>query len=206
MKQKVKETKFIRKITVRNWFFIFGSSIIFFSWIAEKHFHSQWQSEKERLKTSQFLIEIKQNSKANYEIALNSEIHKEKSDEFLIAYYQCQLSRIYMDLLSWSKGRVSNDIDKYNQLLESKYEVDEHNRKSLLNGNYKTISNNFNNIVNVHKEVFTSLDNEFINKVNEANDNIQIWTNRFIILYILGSICIGISYITGLINKSNKIK
>jgi|GEM_PF-6149314 len=205
MKQKVKEIKLIKKFTVENWLIILGSSIMFFSWIAEKNFHSQWQSEKERLKNSQFLIEIRENSKANYEIALISEIQKEKSDEFLIANYQCRLSRIYMDLLSWSDGRVSTDIDKYNQLLESKYKVDEQNRESLLNGNYQIINNNFNNIVNVHKEVFASLDNEFINKVNEANDNLRVWTNRFIILYILGSICLGASYIIRLHNKSNKI-
>ena len=205
MKRNSKENKLSApKFTLTNWIVILGSIIIFASWIVEKQLQSKWKEEKERLNRSQLVIDVTENRRANYEIALINEVQKDEKDELIIATCQQRLIRTYLDLLTWSKGRVSNDIDEYNRLIDSKREIDEQTRIAILKNDYTLISNYFELVFHVFNKTYMVLDNDFLTQVSIVNENEKWWTNIFMLLYIVGSILLGVSYVMGQLSNKGK--
>jgi len=197
-----KENKFsTRKFTLKNWLTIFGSVIIFASWIAEKKFKSEWKNEIERLNLSQLIIEIAENRKHVYEIAYLNETQSERKDTSLIAFYEQKLIRTFLDLFTWSKGRISNDSEEKNQLINEKRKIVDVTRDSLIAGNYKVVNQYFIKVFEVMINDYSQLDNQFFIEYDRVKRNERIWTNIFISFYILGSVLLGTSYIVGLLNR-----
>jgi hypothetical protein len=192
----------LSKLKLNSWITVIGGIIIFTSWIVEKKFQSKWTDEKDNLKRSQLVIDITENQRSIYEVAYLNECQRQQKDTLLLASYQQRLARVYMDLLSWSKGRVSDDAKKYNEIISSKRQIDEQNRNCLKESDYKTINRNFNKVAAVFGEVYMKLDNDFSDKVDIVNDNEKFWTLVFTTLYILGSMLLGISYVAEQLKKT----
>lgn len=201
-KAKLQRKFWFSKLKLNSWLTIIGGIIIFTSWIIENKFQSKWAHEKENLKRSQLVIDITENQRSIYEVAYMNECQRQQKDTLLLASYQQRLARVYMDLLSWSKGRVSDDATKYYEIINSKRQIDEQNRKCLKEGDYKTISSNFNIVAAVFGEVYMKLDNDFSDKMDIVNENEEYWTLVFTTLYILGSILLGISYVVEQLRKT----
>lgn len=199
---KTKE-KWYKKILLTTWLTIFGSVTIFFSWIVEKNFQSEWTNQKESLKRSQIVIDIVENRRTMYEIALSQEELKAKPDSTLIAHYQQRLSRAYMDLLSWNKARVTDDKQKNQKLIQAKHLFDDDNLANFEKGNYKKIKENFNFALAVFGEYYMKLDGNFSKKYDEVLENENFWTNILTYSYIIGSVLLGIGYILEKKSKQN---
>ena len=203
MATNLKGSKFsIRKFTLKNWFIIAGSIIIFVSWIVEKQFLQSRQDEKERIKRSQLVINITENHRAINELGY-FEYQKEKNDS-LIAIYQQRLAIDYLNLIIWSIGRNGNDEDKFNKWIDYREKVVEHISNSLNQEDYITINAQFLAVIQHFKKEYVDLDNEFTDKVEMVNSNVRMGTSIFMILYIMGSAFLGLGYIFGILNESEK--
>ncbi|MET0946320.1 MAG: hypothetical protein ABWY22_12985 [Flavobacterium sp.] len=185
----------IKKINNQTWIAILGGTILFLSWIVEKKYESNWSNEKQKLERSQLVIDITEVQRANYEVAYNIETQKDKQDLVLLTFIQIGLCRTYMNLLSWSKGRVSDDTENYKKIINSKREIDSANISNYNSGNYEIVNSNFELVKSVFEKKYLDLDNQFSVKVDEVDSKQNLWNIIFTILYVLGSILVGISFV-----------
>jgi len=189
------KSKGLKKLRLTHWLTIIGGLTLFSSWFVERNFQNNWTDQKENLKRSQLVIDITEVNRSTYELAYYAEVQKPKIDTPIVAFIQQRLARVYLDLLTWSKGRVTDDAKGYNVLINAKRQIDEDNRKYLSTHEYVKISKSFNNISQVFGKTYMSLDNEYSDKVDLVNENEKYWSDRFSFLYILGSVILGIAFI-----------
>lgn len=184
-----------KKLSLVNWLSIIGGLILFSSWIVEKNKQSKWSEEKDSLKRSQLVIDIAENQRVTLETAYFNEIRKSDSDEMLIAFYQKGLTRNYLNLLTWSKGRVSESPKEYSSLMASKKKIIKENLTFFRNGKFEKIKSNFTNVAEYFGTNFMKLDADFSDKYDLVEENENYWNKVFSLLYILGSLLIGLSYL-----------
>jgi hypothetical protein len=185
----------LKKINKQMLLAIIGGITLFSSWIVEKKYESEWVNKKQNLERSQLVIDITEVRRSNYEVAYNIEAQKKNQDITTITFIQVGLCRTYMDLLSWSKGRITDDSGKYNKIVQLKKEIDEENINSFKSGNYNQVHLNFDMVKATFEAEYLKLDNNFATKVDEVDSNQKFWNNIFTSLYFLGSILVGISFI-----------
>ncbi len=199
--QKKKVLKWYNKLGRVSWLTMIGGIIIFASWIVDKKLQSKWTDQKEFLKRSQLVIDITEVSRSTYELAYYEQVRKNSIDSIQVSFIQLNLARVYLNLLSWSKGRISDDADNYSKLISSKRKIFEDNQRALLANDYKGISRTFNMVAALFAQDYMELDNKYSTLVGEVNDKEDFWGSVFISLYILGSIVLGIAFI---IEKTSK--
>lgn len=187
-----------KKLKASNYLTIVGGFVIFLSWVVERQLELKWASERERLNRSQLVIDIAENRRALYEVALINEFQKSDPDTVLLTAYKLCLTRSYLDLLVWSHGRVTDNIDEYSALVHSKRTVDEQNRNSWINSNYIKINENYNSVSKTFEQTYEVFDDEFLNKIESVNNKESFWAKVFTSLYVLGSILLGISYLVSI--------
>ena len=199
--KKKKVLKWYNKLGRVSWLTMIGGIIIFASWIVDKKLQSKWTDQKEFLKRSQLVIDITEVSRSTYELAYYEQVRKNSIDSIQVSFIQLNLARVYLNLLSWSKGRISDDADNYSKLISSKRKIFEDNQRALLANDYKGISRTFNMVAALFAQDYMELDNKYSTLVGEVNDKEDFWGSVFISLYILGSIVLGIAFI---IEKTSK--
>ncbi|HEU4789655.1 MAG TPA: hypothetical protein VFS71_08230 [Flavobacterium sp.] len=187
--------KTIKKINNQTWIAILGGTILFLSWIVEKKFESNWINEKQKLERSQLVIDITEVQRANYEVAYNVEAKKEKQDLVVLTFIQVGLCRTYINLLSWSKGRITDDAENYKKIINSKREIDSTNISSYNSGNYEKVHYNFEFVKSFFEKNYLDLDNQFSVKVDEVDAKQNLWNIIFTLLYVLGSLLVGVSFV-----------
>lgn len=184
-----------KKLTFANWLTIIGGIVIFISWLVERNFQTKWTDEKEKLKRSQLVIDITETRRSILEVSYFSEVMKKPIDSLHVAFLQQRLAQTYLDLLTWSKGRVTDKSDDYLNLIKSKQKIVEENQTCFINDNYEKIDSNFNLVVTVFGINYTQLDKEFSNKFQLVQEKEDLWANLFTFLYVLGSSVLGLSFI-----------
>ncbi len=183
------------RLKLYNWLTIWGGIIILTSWIVEKGFQSKWVNEVEKLKRSQLVIDITENQRSTLEVAYLIEIQKQQKDTFLLASLQQRLARVYLDLLTWGIGRVTEDTSQYSLVIQIKRIIDVNNGVCLNKKKYTSINSNFNLVTGVFRNFYMKLDKDFSDRVSLVNSKESLGFNIFASLYILGTILLGISYI-----------
>jgi hypothetical protein len=183
---------------------VLGGIILFSSWLVEKKFQFKWNEEKEQLKRSQLVIDISESQKTICEFAYISELRKKPADTLLLSFYQQRLSRVYMDMLNWSKVRVSGNTAEYSDLNHSRKLIDSINKASFVNKDYGTINTNFTGVAAAFDKSYLRLDNDFSKKYDQVISTADKWDLVFTILYILGSVLVGLGYVFELLLLSKR--
>jgi hypothetical protein len=178
------------RIRVLNSLIIVGSSIIFFSWLAQNYYQPQWLEEQMRLEKTQFLIQIEEGRADFWLNQLNQEVKREKRDNDLYMSAAINVINSTAKLFSWEKARVGNEsqqseaISEREQLIEKAHKALSEKDLFKLQEIFIILRERKSNLQHIHDEKFAE---EFYS----ASSRAMFWRHFFIFSYIFGSALIG---------------
>ena len=115
-----------------------------------------------------------------------SEYRKKPIDTPQIAFIQLRLIREYLDLLTWSEGRVNTNSKNYADLTGNKTGIDSDMLKSFNSGNYRRVNNVFYYIDSIFKSDYMHWDNLFAAEYQSVSRKENWWNNIFYISLYFG--------------------
>lgn len=113
-----------------------------------------------------------------------------------VANIQADLASLYMKLLAWTKGRVTYNAAEFARINNVKSSIEALNARYLAGKQYDSVNILFNQTARQFRDSFRTVDNQFTEKFLEVKEKEDFWRGIFKIAYILGSICLGLAYIT----------
>ena len=195
------KTMWFKKLTFQHWGTIVGSLILFFSWIVEKEYKSNWEEKRDELRRSQLVIDIEEVNRSIYDLEFLHELSKQPIDSFSLANAALGQTRTKLNLYTWGVARVSENSEESSKMMAAKRVIIEISEKSLIAGNYQKIFEAHNFVSDVFAKNYMKNDNSYSDKVDEVNAERDKWSRIFFWLYILGSALLGASYIYGKVTE-----
>jgi len=202
--------RWYKKFAFTDWLKIIGGILLFFSWYADKT-ESDWSSEKDKLMRSQLVIDMLEMERSNYEIALAVELKRNPIDSFQVALSKQRLSRVYLDYLTQSIGRILDRNEKsphydtlYVDMVSYKENFDVTNRENLKKQNYRSIDSAFDKVVDSFGSQFDDLGLAFKKKYWYVDKTETAYKKLFHVLYWLGSVALGYGFIVGKLRGEKK--
>jgi hypothetical protein len=169
-----------------------GATILFASWIAQNYYQAKWADERIYLEKTQSLVEMEQGNASMWQIQLNLEGAKQPRNDGLLAVAAYNLILSLTKLIAWEESRVSGGAQRPIEVKNFSHDVA---RRLLEKGDVEGLLNQLK-LVNQAKQKFQKdLDAQYSEQMDRARQRMEEWNKRFLSLYVIGSLLLGMRYI-----------
>lgn len=183
-----------KKLKTKEWLTIIGAIIIFCSWFVQ-NIQADASAENEKLKRSQLVIDIQEVEQSLLETNLNQEVRRKPMDTVLLAVAQTKLAYCYMNKLTRSMARTTEDWEAYKKLLAEKNNLNDILNNALKSKDYAKINQGYKYAASKFQDDFRQLDDAFLVKYTKMEDREGQWNWWFRISYIIGSLLLAVSFL-----------
>lgn len=176
------------------WLKLLGGALIFFSWVAQNKFKSDWTDEKNYLQQVQMFISVEDGRMNQWWIAYEQEPVNPSQNEGRLALYALKLLQAQTNLIAWGDARLANNDQVKNDIIEAKNAAQKRAIQEYESKNYKAIFKALGSVVKFSNEHTDSQIVEAGRKLNKVRAEEKKWDTIFIALYIIGSCLLAIQF------------
>jgi len=184
------------------WLFVFGSILIFLSWILENHFARKWTDELQDIEWDQITLDVQEVRRDVWNAAFTADsCSGSPSKEFMgrSAFY---MIRCMTNISAWSADRFVESDDELKAIYRKKKARRDEARCFLSNAQYDSlIQMRMDLIVSEAEERKAEEESKAIvakrNKIQNKAVFANIW---YVLIFAIGSRCIGVAWMRSMIN------
>lgn len=174
---------------------ILGGSILFLSWIVERNIKQNWTDAKENHLQSLINSSFRQVQRLTAETTYYDAIKKEEIDSGQVAFSQAAIMDIYLGLLDAYYIKKEENLSDYKNFKANERRIIGENKQLIRNGQYHKINESYNGVEDVFRKNFGPMRKKHQNHLNEIIRSEAKWNNIFILLYVIGSLLLGLGYL-----------
>lgn len=187
------------------WLGIIGAFLIFLSWVYQNQLLSTATEEKIKLENTQISIDLQEIRMEMWHKAYVEEKTKQKPDTQILLNASFKTLQSYLNIIAWSSVRVRNNELNKQKDIKGKYLALESITNWYQSKNLKALETDLGTAIKRENELrFENLiSNKYGKKLAEIDLNLKLYTRLFIILYVIGSILVGLEFMLKL-NKNRR--